>query len=127
MKTIVFVLTFYTSTLFFTSCKKNDTGGDASLIIHTAHHNSDVKGATVYVKFDARELPPDITSNYDLKVTAGPDEDSLHIMDLRYGNYFLYAVGYDSTISQSVIGGVSVEISWKERDEEIEIHIPLSD
>ena len=126
MKITISILTCVLAFLF-TCCRKNDTGGDASIIIHTAHHESNVKGATVYVKFDAWEMPADIAANYDLKVTAEQDGDHIHITGLRYGNYYLYAVGYDSTTSQNVYGGVPVTIAWKERNNEIEIHIPVTE
>lgn len=127
MKITFGILSFCILAFLFTCCKKNDIGGDASLLVHTAHHNGNITGATVYVKCGVYELPANITSNYDLKYTAAPDEDHIHITGLRCGNYYLYAVGYDSTISQPVSGGIPVEIPWKERKSEIEIHIPTTE
>src|SRR3954465_10262114 len=82
------------------SCKKNGTGGDATIVAFPEHHGRAIKGATMYVKFNAKDLPADPTNNYDLKIQGEAKEDHIHIENLLPGNYYLYAVGYDSTISE---------------------------
>jgi hypothetical protein len=119
-------LAVLTATILF-SCKKGDTGGDATIAGHVKHHSTPIKGATVYVKFDEQELPSDPTNNYDLKIVGEANEDHVHIEGLRYGKYYLYAVGFDSTIMQTVTGGVPVKIKWSERKEEIETDIAVTE
>ena len=116
-----------TSILLATSCKKGDTGGDATIAAFPKHHTQPIKGATVYVKFDANELPSDPTNNYDLKIVGESNEDHVHIEGLRYGKYYLYAVGYDSTIMQTVVGGIPVKIKWSERKKELDQDIPVTE
>lgn len=106
-------------------CKKSSTGGDVTIAAFPKHHSVPIKGATVYVKFDATELPADPTNNYDLKINGESNEAHVHIEGLRYGKYFLYAVGYDSTISAPVMGGVKISVKWKERKDELDIDIPV--
>ena len=110
----------------WTSCKKGDTGGNATITTYVAHHDKPINLPTIYVKFDAKDLPNDPTNNYDLKVD-GKHENHVHIKNLRYGNYYIYAVGYDSTIMQPVVGGVPVTIKWKDRRKETEVNVPVTE
>ena len=59
----------------------------------------------------------DPTSNYDLKVEGEPTDNHVHIEDLRYGEYYLYAVGYYSSNSETVKDGIPVAIKWSQRKE----------
>ncbi len=109
------------------SCKKNNTGGDATIVAHIAHHEAPIYGATVYVKFKAKETPSNPESNYDLKIVGSATEDHVHIEGLRPGDYYLYAVGYDPSILQTVKGGLFVKIKYKERKKEIESHLHVTE
>ena len=109
------------------SCKKNETGGDATIAAFPKHHSKSVKGATMYVKFGTEELPSNPTTNYDLKIVGESNEDHVHIEGLRYGKYYLYAEGYDSSISAIVKGGVAAKIKWSERKEEMDIDVPVTE
>lgn len=108
-----------------TGCKKNGTGGKANVHANIKHHTTPIKGATLYVKFDAKELPSDPTNNYDLKETGCNLCTDIHVEGLLPGNYYLYAVGFDSTIMQPVSGGTSVRIPWSDRKNDIETDVPV--
>ena len=123
----IFLISVVTVYVALFSCKKNDTGGEATVVAFPKHHAQEIKGATVYVKFGATELPSDPTTNYDMKVLGDSSENHIHIEHLRYGKYYLYAVGYDSTIMQQVTGGEAVKIRWKERKEEIDVDIHVTE
>jgi len=125
MKKLV-VLIIVISTMLITNCKKGDTGGKATITAYVKHHDKPINLPTIYVKFDAKELPGDPTNNYDLKL-EGKHENHLHIKELRYGNYYLYAVGFDSTIMLPVTGGIPVEIKWKDRNKEIVVDVPVTE
>ena len=118
---IVFVL------ISFGACKKSSSGGDATVVVFPAHHGAPIKGATVYVKFKTNDLPSNPTGNYDLKIEGKVDEDHVHIKGLRYGKYYDYAVGFDSTISEVVTGGSPLTIKWKERKKEIDLDIAVTE
>jgi len=109
----------------FAACKKNGIGGDATIAAMPAHHGKMIKGATVFVKFKATELPNNPESNYDLKVVSDAKEDHVNIEGLLPGNYFLYAVGFDSAISLPVMGGIGVTIKNSEKKKEIDVDIPV--
>ena len=117
----------FTLLLLNTSCKKNDTGGKATVTAYTAHHGKPINLPTIYVKFGAKDMPSDPTNNYDLKL-QGVHENHIHIKDLRYGHYFIYATGFDSSIMLPVTGGVPIEIKWKDRKNNgIEIDVPVTE
>jgi hypothetical protein len=115
------------ATLLLLSCKKNGTGGDVEVAAFPEHHGKPIYGATMYVKFGATDLPSDPTNKYDMKVEGEPNEEHVHINGLRYGKYYIYAVGYDSSIHMPVTGGLAVKIKWKERKGEIDVHVPVSE
>jgi len=107
------------------SCKKNGTGGKYKIAAFPEHNGHAIKGSTLYVKFKAKSQPSDPTANYDLKIVGEADEDHVHVEDLLPGDYFLYAVGVDSTISKTVSGGAEVTIKRKEQNLEKDVHIPV--
>jgi hypothetical protein len=85
-------------------------GGNAQLRIVPKHHNvyTNIINAKVYIKYNAQDAP----SSYD---------DSINCVDLssmptavftglKAGQYYLYAKGYDSSISQNVKGGMPYTI-----------------
>ncbi len=111
----------------FTACKKNSDGGKATIAALPAHHGKEIFGATAYVKFGATELPSDPTTNYDLKIVGEAKENHVHIEDLRYGKYYVYMVGYDSTIKQVVKGGVPAHIKYSQRAKEIDLNVPVTE
>ena len=112
----------------FASCRKEGLDGNTTLVAFPQHHGKMIKGATVYVKFDATELPSNPTTNFDAKFIGEANEDHVHLKNLKWGNYFLYAVGYDSTIAQGVRGGIAKQIKYSERDEtEINVNLPVSE
>ncbi len=82
------------------------------------HGSTPIVGTTtLYVKFDATAQPSDPTSGYDLKLLGEPDDNHVHVEDLRPGDYYLYAVAYDSLAKVSVKGGAAASIKWSERKE----------
>jgi hypothetical protein len=111
----------------FLACKKNGTGGKATIAAIPQHHGKSIKGGVLYVKFGASELPSNPTTNYDLKLQGEAKEDHIHVEDLRYGQYYLYVEGYDSTVMKTVHGGVGVKIKWSERKEERDVVVPVTE
>lgn len=122
--------TLIATSLLLGACKKNGTGGEAIVAAMPAHHGKMIKGATVYIKFKATEMPENPTTNYDLKVVGDPLEDHVHIEGLLPGKYYLYAVGIDSALvapNNVVDGGVPLTIKYSERKSEIDVDIPVSE
>jgi hypothetical protein len=116
--------------LSFTSCEKEGTGGNAEIAVWVKHHDELISGATVYIKYGAKEFPGEDLSLYDdseVCGTEGEDEGHTHFHDLKKGDYYLYAIGYDSSIAQIVKGGIPIEITKEKQDSETEIDVPVTE
>lgn len=109
------------------SCKKNGTNGDATIVAFPQHHSKPIFGGTVYVKFNAKDLPSNPTKNYDLKIVGDPKEEHVHIKGLLWGDYYLYAEGYDTLIHLPVKGGLAIQIKWGDRQKELDLNVPVTE
>src|ERR1041385_7382098 len=83
------------------ACKRAGTDGDATLVVFPQHHGRTIPNHTgypdsVYVKFNAQELPTNPTQNFDVVFVGEVGEDHVHCEHLHTGNYFLYATGWDT-------------------------------
>lgn len=98
----------------FLACKKNQTGGKASLEGVVAHHGKPIANAHVYVKFKATEFPGEDYTNYDTYVQA--DADGYYKISFYKGDYYIFARGYDMDVPAPHIvqGGLSVSLRNKE-------------
>jgi hypothetical protein len=110
------VLLLITVSLIFIlfSCKKNQTGGNATVKGLVTHHGKAIPNAYVYIKFNATEFPGDDYKLYDTFVET--DTDGNYSIALYKGGYYLYAKGYDVDIPSPYIvsGGLSVSVRNKE-------------
>jgi hypothetical protein len=112
--------------LTITACKKNGTGGDNSIAAFPKHHGVTIPNATVYIKYGATELPGKSASDYDdskIAIKEGTGDAHAHFEGLLKGDYFIYAIGYDSTVSEIVTGGVAVKITSKSGEKDVEIPV----
>ena len=125
MKTKISIIALI-AVFIISACKKNGTGGQVTVAAITKHHDRHIPFSTVYIKYDAKEFPGDDVSKYDAKQTTDK-EGHTHFEGLRYGNYYFYGVGYDSVAQATVKGGVALKIKWKERKEEIELNVPITE
>lgn len=126
MKTTFKILTAILAITIISSCKKNGTGGDATVAAITKHHDRLIPFSTVYIKYDAKEFPGEDVSKYDANQQTDA-EGHTHFKELRPGNYYFYGVGYDSVAQAIVKGGVHLKIKWSERKEEIEQDVPITE
>lgn len=113
-------------TLIFLSCKKNGTGGDNTIAAFPKHHDKSIPGAIVYIKYGSKEFPGEDASLYDDKKIApysGSEAAHAHFEGLLKGDYYLYSVGYDSAISAPVKGGISIRITSKKGETEVDVPI----
>lgn len=108
------------------SCKKNGTGGDATVAAMTKHHDREIPFSTVYIKYGAKEFPGADVSKYDASQKTDK-EGHTHFEGLRYGDYYFYGVGYDSVAQAVVKGGVGLQIKRKERKKEFELKVPVTE
>lgn len=108
---------------FLTCCKKENEPVD--LKIYPEHHGKHIYGATAYIKFNTHSNPTPL-SNYDLKVKGDASQDYILTDRINRGDYFIYCVGYDSTISMPVRGGIPFNIP-EDYSGEFVIHVPITE
>lgn len=121
-------LLFLIVVLFITSCdscKEDDPttpvnscvggkGGAVTFQVKTIHHSREIKGCTIYIKYNAQEFPGENASNYDYVFKA---DDSLSISytdSMKCGNYYVFATGIDSLLlppNNVVKGGLPINIT----------------
>ncbi len=114
MKTFVKLLIITSVLWSFISCKKNQTGGKATIKGVVKHHNKPIANAFVYIKFNATEFPGSDYKLYDTYVEA--DGNGNYTIPLYKGSYYIYGVGRDLDIPfpYEVVGGLSFSIRSKE-------------
>lgn len=95
------------------SCKKEGLGGKCSVSGTVKHHALLIPDATVYIKYGAIEFPGNDVSQYDASYTTDATAH-YEFNDLQKGNYYLYGVGYDSALMQTVSGGVGIKLRQRE-------------
>lgn len=122
MKQKIKILTAILAFTIISSCKKEGTGGKATIMGYVKHHSAPIPNATVYIKFGATESPGTSPSNYDANITADAN-GKYEFKELNKGDYYILSIGYDSAISNTVIGGTGAKI--KKKTETVNTDIPV--
>lgn len=112
-------------TFILAGCVKEGTGGKASVSGHVMHHDDQIPNAIVYIKYGAEEFPGADVASYDASIKASASEGEYEFEDLRKGHYYLYSVGYDSAIANTVKGGVGIR--FKKKDEMLHVNVPVTE
>ncbi|MCC7302813.1 MAG: hypothetical protein IT233_09235 [Bacteroidia bacterium] len=124
MKTLKTLSAIMIVILAITSCKKEGTGGTASITGIAKHHSKPIPNAVIYIKYGAKESAGTNPANYDASVTADGNA-KYEFTGLNKGNYYLYGIGYDSSITNTVTGGVPAEI--KKKSEIVQMDVPITE
>jgi len=112
--------------LFLISCKKNGTGGKADISATVTHHDHNIPYATIHIKYGAKESPGTNTSNYNAHIQTDANGHA-DLSGLRYGDYYLYGTGFDSTILSPISGGGHLEIKWNQRKKTIAYTVQVTE
>ena len=130
MKAIAFCLV---AAIALVSCTKENTcssgtGGSLTFVVLPQHHGAPIHSQgnyrdTVMVKFNTQEFPGASPSLYDLIVVGDSGEDHVHIDGLKCGDYYLFATGFDTTISERVFGGRPFSTEATSGQLEIEVSV----
>lgn len=91
-------------------CKTEGFDGDGSISGKVVRNGIKISGATVYVKFHAKESPGSRESDFDASVSTYAS-GNYTVAQLKRGDYYLFAIGYDSSINTVVSGGLAVTIA----------------
>jgi hypothetical protein len=120
------LITLFLSMLALSACKKNGTGGENNIAAFPKHHGTEIPNATVFIKYGATELPGTSASDFDdsrIAVKEGSGAAHAHFDGLLKGNYYIYSVGYDSTVKETVSGGIAVKITTKSGSQDVEVPV----
>ena len=109
---------------FLFACTKEGPGGKATIKGAVMHHTKLIPGTVVYIKYGATESPGKSPSNYDASVTSDASAN-YKFESLQKGHYYLYGIGFDSTISLPVSGGIPVEI--KDASGTVSTNVPVTE
>lgn len=125
MKHLAIITVLFTG-LLFSSCCKEGQDGKAMVTATVRHHSTVITGATVYIKFDAKDAPASL-SDYDASFTGSTTDGSILVEQLKCGDYYFFATGYDAAIGAQVQGGVPFSIAHADRKGQLTIEIPVTE
>jgi hypothetical protein len=99
-------------------------GGNATLRIVPKHHNENknIINAKVYIKYNAQDATTNFDDSADCIMTSGVSTATFR--GLKKGNYYLMGIGYDSSIKQSVKGGIPYTIN---EEISLDIVVPVTE
>jgi hypothetical protein len=109
-----FVLLLGLAAIFSSGCTPEPgPGGNGEIKGSCAHHARLIPNTRVFIKYGTVNSPGTDLSVYDDSTVAGSDA-RFSFKDLEKGNYYLYGIGFDSSISLPVTAGVPVVLDKKE-------------
>jgi len=134
-KTAVHFIIIICIALAGASCKKKKqcsagAGGNVTVVVFPQHHGKAIPNKanypdTVFVKFNTQEFPGTNPALFDAQYIGEAGEDHIHLTGLKCGDYFIYAVGFDTTISQRVTGGIPY--SFTQTSGEVDLNVPVTE
>lgn len=101
--------------LLFVSCRKNGTGGKASIKGQATYNSAGVPNVVVYIKFGTTANPGTDISKYDTQASADGNGNYAFNSVLE-GDYYLYAVDRtytdpNTTYLEPLSGGMGVRVT----------------
>lgn len=111
--------------IFAISCDKTETGpttttptkaiggkgGYATLLVTPVHDGLNIDSCMVYIKYDAPVVPANNVYDDSMMCTQINGTPTAKFTDLRTGEYYLYAKGWDIIRSEKVRGGMPYEVN----------------
>jgi len=116
----------FISIISILSCRKEETlagkGGNATLTITPQHHGLNIANSKVYIKYNAKNTP----SFYDDSVQTSMQNGipTAVFTQLTKGDYYIYGIGIDTSIMQTVKGGIPYTI---ENETAQTIYLPVTE
>ncbi|HEV7231146.1 MAG TPA: hypothetical protein VGO45_07455 [Bacteroidia bacterium] len=115
MKKTGLILLFAFTLVVIQSCCKGGSGGSAELVCTVFHHSKPIPGATVYIKYNAKDFPGADPSAYSTQLKATGNSNTVTFTGLHCGDYYLYGTGFDSALGLPVTGGLHFQIKYSDR------------
>lgn len=95
--------------LFWSGCVEEGPGGTARIDGVTAHHELPIPDSKVYIQYGSLLSPGTDPSLYDDSTTSNSSAE-FAFSGLQKGDYYVYGIGFDSTIGESVSAGIPVTL-----------------
>jgi len=112
------------------SCQVAGSGGNTTIVAFPQHHGASIISHTNYrdtafIKFNTQEFPGTDPSLYDLTFIGEDGVDHVNLEGLKAGRYYIYMVGWDTTISERVTGGIPYVLT--ETSGEVNLNVPVTE
>ncbi len=112
---LLLILLLFTAGL--SSCTKEGKGGSSSISgIIKRNGVYIIPNSVVYIKYGTTEWPGEDPQYYDDSYATGP-EATFEFNELKKGDYYIYATGFDVTGGFAVNGGMVVNLGRKAHKE----------
>lgn len=120
------------SVLLFNACCKEGLNGKIDLIITPKHHNTIIKNHvgypdTVFVKYDAEELPGTVPDAFDTFFVGVVGTQTVECKGLKCGKYYLFVTGMDSSGPYRVKGGIAIKLKNKDKKSPVEMDVAITE
>lgn len=120
-KTIyIFLALLCSITIIIFSCKKkalpnagHGGGGTATLVVLPQHHNisKNIDTCKVYIKYNAQNTPANGQYDDSTNCTCANGVVTCTFDSLRNGDYYLFGLGYDTSVYKHIDGGLYCPIN----------------
>ena len=107
----------------FTTCSKPGPGGKASITVSVKASKLTSRNTNVFLKYDTKTAPGTTADSYD-EVAITNEVGEVYFTNLKKGDYFVFASGFDSLLMVAASGGAAVTI--KKRTESLEELITMN-
>lgn len=108
--------------IFSTACTREGFDGDSNVTGTVAHHGLAIGEASIFIKFGAKELPGTLVSDFDAS-TVADSKGVFKFENLKKGEYYLYGIGTDTAINETVRGGRAFVIEEKGQDLTVDVAV----
>lgn len=110
--------------LGFASCVEEGPGGSSTITGTAAHHDDPIPDTKIYIRYGSLESPGSDPALYDDSTTASSTSATFSFSGLQKGDYYLYGIGFDSAIGQTVRAGIPVDLGSGEM---VDVVVPVTE
>ncbi len=124
MKNIFFLvaISFFLFILIEESCTKAGVGGSATIKGTVKLGSKPIPGSTVYIKYGSKTSPGANITYYNSNVVT--DANANYEFDnMKKGDYYLFAIGFDSVAAKTATGGVGLSITTRTETDVVDIPV----
>lgn len=109
--------------LFWSGCVEEGPGGTARIDGVTAHHADPIPNAKLYIQYGSLLSPGIDPDLYDDSTTSNSNAE-FEFTGLQKGDYYVFGIGFDSAIGQTVRAGIPVSLK---SGESADVIVPVTE